>query len=422
MNPKTILSFLIQLAILPACFAQHPNEAAVDYHLPDVLRTQSGKEINTVADWEKIRRPEITALFEKNVQGKTPVKNIPLRFVPLSVSHNALNGTATRKQVRVYFSRNEKYYMDILLYLPNKKNKPVPVFVGLNFGGNQVVNADTGILISKRWVKYATEPAYKNHLGTAASRGVQSNDWCVEKIIAAGYGVATVYYGDLQPDSVNSVNAGVAPLFYTKGQKEPAADEWGAIGVWAWGLSRVLDYMETDGDIDAKKVIVIGHSRLGKTALWAGAQDQRFAMVISNNSGEGGAAITRRKYGETIAVMNKAFPHWFCGNFKKYNDKEDELPVDFHELIALIAPRPVYIASASQDQWADPLGEYLSGWYATPVYALYGLKGLSTPVPPGISQPVGDGVIGYHLRKGEHAITPYDWDQYIRFANRFFNK
>ncbi|MET3878856.1 hypothetical protein [Chitinophaga sp. OAE865] len=422
MKQKIILSFLLQLAILPACFAQQSNEAAVGYHLPDVMRTQSGKVINTVAGWEKTRRPEITALFEKNVQGKTPVKNIPLRYVPLSVSRNALNGTATRKQVRVYFSGDDKYYMDILLYLPNSKNKPVPMFLGLNFGGNQSVNADTGILISERWVKYAPEPAYKNHFATAASRGTQSNDWCVEKIIAAGYGLATVYYGDLQPDSANSVNAGVAPLFYRKGQKEPAADEWGAIGVWAWCLSRALDYMETDKDIDSKRVTVMGHSRLGKTALWAGAQDKRFALVISNNSGEGGAAITRRKYGETIAVMNKAFPHWFCGNFKKYNDKEDELPVDFHELIALIAPRPVYIASASEDQWADPLGEYLSGWYATPVYALYGLKGLNTPVPPDINQPVGDGTIGYHIRKGVHAITPYDWDQYIRFANRFFSK
>lgn len=421
MKQKVILSFFIQLAIIPACLAQHSNDTAAGYHLPDVLRMQSGKIINTVADWERTRRPGITALFEKNVQGKTPVKHTPLRFVSLSVSHHALNGTATRKQVRVYFSQGDKYYMDILLYLPNEKNKPVPLFLGLNFAGNQTVHADTGILISKRWVRYAPDSAYKNHIATAASRGIQSNDWCVEKIIAAGYGLATVYYGDLQPDSANSVNAGVAPLFYKKGQNAPAADEWGAIGVWAWGLSRALDYLETDSDVDSKKVIVMGHSRLGKTALWAGAQDRRFAMVISNNSGEGGAAITRRKYGETIAVMNKAFPHWFSGNFKKYNNKEDELPVDFHELIALIAPRPVYIASASQDQWADPLGEYLSGWYATPVYALYGLKGLSTPVPPGINQPVGDGAIGYHIREGEHAITPYDWDQYIRFANRFFS-
>lgn len=419
MKQKIILSFLLQGAIVSSCFAQAPKEAAADYHLPEVMRTQSGKTVNSVADWEKVRRPEILALFEKNVQGRTPEKAIPVRFVSMSVNPHALNGTATRKQVRVYFSPDEKHYMDLLLYLPNNRNKPVPVFLGLNFGGNQVVHRDTGIIISKQWVRYTSEPAYKDHLGTEASRGTQGDDWPVEKILAAGYGLATAYYGDLQPDSANSVNAGIAPLFYKKGQTEPAADEWGAIGVWAWGLSRALDYLETDKDIDAKKVAVVGHSRLGKTALWAGAQDRRFALVISNNSGEGGAAITRRKYGETIALMNKAFPHWFSGNFKKFNDKEDELPVDFHELIALIAPRPVYIASASKDQWADPVGEYLSGWYATPVYTLYGAKGLDTPVPPAVGQPVGEGAIGYHIREGEHAMTPYDWDQYIRFANRF---
>jgi len=418
MTRKIILLLFLLKGILTTSFAQHQNEAMADYRLPDVMLAKSGIRISSAAGWEKMRRPEILALFEENVQGKTPAKKIPLRFVTISINYDVLNGIATRKQVRVYFSKSEKYYMDILMYVPNKRTVPAPLFLGLNFGGNQVVDADTGILISKGWVPYAPQPAYINHLGTEASRGIQRNDWPVEKIVAAGYGLATVYYGDIQPDSVNSVNAGVAPLFYKDGQTRPAADEWGAIGVWAWGLSRALDYMETDKDIDAGKVAVVGHSRLGKAALWAGAQDQRFALVISNNSGEGGAAITRTKYGETIALMNKAFPHWFCDNFKKYNDKEDELPIDFHELVALIAPRPVYIASASQDQWADPVGEYLSAWYATPVYGLYGLKGLDTIVPPDVNHPVGEGAIGYHLRKGEHAMTQYDWDQYIRFANR----
>lgn len=394
--------------------------ADTTYTLPEVLTTQSGKAVTTKADWEKIRRPQILKLFEENVQGKTPAKKIPLRFVATSINTTALNGTATRKEVRVFFSKNDRYYMDILLYLPNNTSKPVPVFVGLNFSGNQVVNADTGITISKRWITYGKEPGYVNHIATEASRGTQSSDWPVEKILAAGYGLATIYYGDLQPDSAGSVNAGIAPLFYKTGQTNPANDEWGAIGLWAWGLSRAMDYLETDRSVDAKKVAVIGHSRLGKTALWAGAQDKRFAIVISNNSGEGGAAITRRKYGETIAVMNKAFPHWFSANFKKYDNRENDLPVDFHELIALIAPRPVYIASASEDQWADPIGEYLSGWHATPVYALYGLKGLDTDVPPGINQPVGSGSIGYHLRDGKHAMMVYDWEQYINFANRFF--
>jgi hypothetical protein len=392
--------------------------ADTSYRLPDVLITQSGKRISNKTNWENHRRPEILAMFEQYVYGKTPAKRIPLRFVTISVNPAALNGTATRKQVRVYFSKDEQYYMDMLLYLPNSTNKPAPLFLGLNFGGNQAIHADTGILISKRWFRYGDGPAYTDHYATEASRGTQSADWPVEEIIKRGYGLATIYYGDLQPDSSNSVNAGIAPLFYKNGQTKPAPGEWGAIGVWAWGLSRAMDYLETDPAVDAKKVAVIGHSRLGKTALWAGAQDKRFAFVISNDSGEGGAAITRRKYGETITKINTAFPHWFCDNYKAYNDREDELPVDFHELIALIAPRPVYVASASEDQWADPTGEYLSAWHAGEVYKLYGLKGLPGPVPPPVSVPVGNGSIGYHMREGGHAMRLYDWQQYLDFADR----
>lgn len=413
--------FCILIVSLPCYYsAAQQEQADTTYRLPDVLITRSGKKINSKTGWEKDRRPEILNLFEKNVQGKTPTKKIILRFETRSLNANVLNGTATRKEIRVYFSTDEKYYMDVLFYIPNKRNGPVPLFLGLNFSGNQAVNADTGIAITKRWLAYGREPAYKDHHATEASRGTDADAWPVEKIITAGYGLGTIYYGDLQPDSANSINAGIAPLFYASGQSRPATDEWGAIGVWAWGLSRAMDYIETDKDIDPKKIAVIGHSRLGKTALWAGAQDTRFAIIISNNSGEGGAAITRRKYGETIEAMNKAFPHWFCDNFKLYNKKENELPVDFHELIALIAPRPVYVASASEDQWADPTGEYLSAYHAGAVYTLYGLKGLPGLQIPNENTPVGDGSISYHLRNGKHALTSYDWEQYLHFADRFF--
>jgi len=417
MLSKIITGTALSIAVAFASAAQTKEIPDTSYQLPPLLMTRSGKAIHTAADWEKWRRPEILAMFGQYVYGKTPAKKIPLHFVTISINPAVLNGAATRKQVRVYFSKDEKYYMDILLYLPNI-NKPAPVFLRLNFGGNQAIHADTGILISKRWFRYGEGAAYTDHYATEASRGTQSADWPVEEIIKRGYGLATIYYGDLQPDSSNSVNAGIAPLFYKNGQTKPAPGEWGAIGVWAWGLSRAMDYLETDPAVDAKKVAVIGHSRLGKTALWAGAQDKRFAFVISNDSGEGGAAITRRKYGETITKINKAFPHWFCDNYKAYNDREDELPVDFHELIALIAPRPVYVASASEDQWADPTGEYLSAWHAGEVYKLYGLTGLPGPVPPPVSRPVGNGSIGYHLREGGHAMRLYDWQQYLDFADR----
>jgi hypothetical protein len=422
MKHNLLLSVFFIAQVIQA-FAQYDESKVPPYQLPELMVTGAGKKVSTVKEWETQRRPEILTIFAEQVYGKTPTRSVPLRFETTSIDRQALNGTATRKQITVYFTEDKQKYMEVLLYTPNQANGRVPVFLGLNFAGNQTIHADSGIIITKSWVPDWKDPGIVNNHSTEASRGTRARRWPVEEILARGYGLATVYYGDLQPDRSESFNESIHPLFYKKGQTRPAEDEWGAIGAWAWGLSRAMDYLETDRDVDKKRVAVIGHSRLGKAALWAGAQDSRFALVISNDSGEGGAAITRRQYGEQIKRINTSFPHWFAGNYKQYNDREDTLPVDFHQLIALMAPRPVYVASASEDQWADPKGEYLSAYHAGPVYALYGHPTLPTATPPAVETPVGQQTwTGYHMRNGKHDILLYDWDKFMNFADFHFKQ
>ena len=286
----------------------------------------------------------------------------------------------------------------------------MPTFLGLNFQGNYTVQPDPAIRITPNWVR--NRGGIEDNRAKPELRGAAASRWPAEEIVARGYGMATIYYGDIDPDYDDGFKNGVHSLF--------PADQGGdfrTIAAWAWGLSRALDYLEEDPDVDGAKVAVIGHSRLGKTSLWAGARDERFALVISNDSGCGGAALSRRRFGETVQRLNTSFPHWFADSFLGYNGNEDELPVDQHMLLALVAPRPLYVASASEDRWADPRGEFLSLREAGEVYELLGKRGIGIDEQP----PVGKSVqtdVGYHLRQGEHDLTLEDWNHYMDFADK----
>lgn len=410
-----IITGLIVLVLTTQMFAQRDvnyDELKVpEYVLPELLEGSDGKKITNVKEWEKIRRPELMELFATQVYGRTPLDKIDVSYELLTENPKALNGKATSKQVKFIFSNGKKSIEAILLmYIPNEPKGKVPVFVGYNFKGNHTTTLDTTILYS---------PVFDLIKDPVLERGSQSSRWAYDKIIDRGYAVATMCYHDIFPDKAELKDYSIISLFPGYDSKVTAPDEWQAIGAWAWGSSRIVDFLETQERIDSDKIAIMGHSRQGKAALWAGAQDERFRVVISNDSGCGGAALSRRKFGETLSIINNAFPHWFCKNFCQFNNKEETLLIDQHQLLALIAPRKVYVASADKDQWADPKGEFLSAYHAGPVYQLYGLNPIKTDKIPEIHHPIMED-IGYHIRTGVHDVTDYDWKCFMDFTDKHF--
>jgi hypothetical protein len=379
------------------------------YSLPNPLLLANGRPVRDANTWYQRRRPEIVRLFEENQFGRSPSRPRGMSFDVFDKGTPALDGKAVRRQVTIYFARDKTGpKMDILIYLPAAARKPVPLLLNLSFSANSSVADDPGIKPGEVWGR--------DKKRVPAQRGMNFGRPNIPLFLDHGIGVATVYYGDIEPDFQGGIPFGVRGLYLKPGQTEIQPDEWGAIAAWAWGLSRAMDYLETDKDVDAKRVAIVGASRLGKTVLWAGAHDTRFALVIASCSGEGGAALSRRNYGETVKHLTapSRYPYQFAANYQKYGDRVAQLPVDSHMLLALIAPRPVLLQTGNTDLWSDPKGEFLAAVAAEPVYRLLSKQGLETDQMP----PTGKAImhtIGYYMHDGGHGTISSDWEQFLKF-------
>jgi hypothetical protein len=388
----------------------YDEEKVGTYTLPDPLKLANGKHVTDAKTWTNQRRPELVRLFEQNQYGRAPERPAKMHFEVTEKAAPAFDGKATRRQVTVYFTAdNNGPKMDLLVYLPAGANKPVPLLLNLGFGANAGAVNDPDIKLGEIW-----NPREKKKV--PATRGGGFGRANVAPLLAKGIGWATFYYGDIEPDFIGGTGLGIRAQYLKPGQTEPAPDEWGAISAWAWGLSRAIDYFETDHDVDAHRIAIMGVSRLGKTVMWEGAHDTRVAAVIASCSGEGGAALSRRIYGETIAhlVAPTRYPYQFAANYAKWANDPRESPVDAHELIALVAPRPVLLQTGSEDGWSDPKGEFLAAVAAEPVYKLFGKQGLGTTEWPAAGQPILHD-IGYFMHAGGHGTLPSDWDVFIKF-------
>jgi hypothetical protein len=394
-STKSISSLLVFLLILQTLAAQNYDESKVGlYTLPELLTTQTGKTVTSVDEWENIRRPEVLKLFEDHVYGQVPKDFDKIRFKKVNQDKKAMNGKATLKEVAITVTRNRQTVtINLILFTPNQVKKPVPVFLVINHRGVKTMDV---------------------------TRQNKDGFWPAEEVIEAGYGIAGYDVIDVAPDDKEKFTDGILEKLYP--EQLDMDNGMAALGAWGWGAGRIIDYFEKDRTVDKKKIIVVGHSRGGKASLWCGAQDERVAIAISNESGNSGAALSRRNFGETVEKITTTFPYWFCPNYRQYANNENNLPVDQHMLLALIAPRPVYVAGAIEDLWADPKGQYIALKEAQPVYELYGFTPNLPAEMPGVNQQLIRLPLGFHNREGKHNMTPYDWQQFIKFANHYFKK
>lgn len=417
-----MLAICALTTIAPAYCQANPDQnrqPVMPAHLPDALVFADGTRVSTPAQWPK-RRKELLELFTEQMYGRMPGRPAEMRFNVYDLDRHALGGKATREQISILIlGKKDGPRIDLLVYVPNGVKRP-PVILGFNFWGNETVNPDNGIRISDRWVESSGGSSIdlgcvKDNRATEACRGIDQGRWPVEKIIDAGYALATAYRGDVDPDRKDGFAESIRSAWP---ELAHGGDNFSTIAAWAWAMRRALDYLEQDQLVDGGHVVAFGWSRLGKAAIWAGATDPRFVAVISNESGAGGAKLFHDVHGETVELLNTRFPYWFCSNFKQYNGRDEELPFDQDEVLALIAPRPLYIGSAILDENADPQSEFLGALAVTPVYRFLGSTGLPTAAWPLVDQPAL-GRVSYHVRSGVHSVTAFDWEQYLHFCDAY---
>ncbi len=423
-----LIAGIILWCSLPADAQNHPppdtvagipvnyDEAKVGtYTLPDPLTFPDGKPVTNAQEWYKKRRPQILELYEEDQYGHMPGRPTDMSFNVFDKGTPAFDGKAIRRQVTVYFSGDTTGpKMDMLIYTPADAHGPVPLLLNISFFPNSSRVDDPGVKRGEMW--------NRQHKKVPAPENLRFGKLDVPLFISHGFGVATIYYGDIEPDFAGGIKYGVEGLYLKPGQTKPAPDQWGAISAWAWGLSRAMDYLETYKRVDAKRVALLGVSRLGKTVLWTAAHDPRFAMVIASCSGEGGAALSRRNFGETIAHLTapSRYPYQFCTNYQKFAGHADQLPVDGNMLLSLIAPRPVLLQTGDQDLWSDPKGEFLAAVAAGTVYRLLGKQGLGTDKWPPAGKPILH-TLGYYMHHGGHGIRPPDWKVFLKFMQKFLS-
>lgn len=438
-----MLAFMICLIALVGASGNPPPQTSISIpakfpavsvlpsrvELPDPLIMLDGRPVTTREQWFNERRPELIALFQHYMYGTLPPAPKTVRGKLERIDHNALDGKATLKEITVVYGPSELPVIHLMLILPNQRQGPMPVVLGMNYFGNQTLIRDPAVRLPTNWMP-ARGVGVINNRATETSRGTWVDIWPIEYLIARGYALATFYNGDIDPDTASE--RGIQTFF----QKLNPQLDCGTIAAWAWGLQRAVDYLVTDGDVDKRRIVVTGHSRLGKAALLAAAFDERIALAIPHQAGTGGSAPSRTnikpevpfqtdpsrypiKSPETVKQINDEFPYWFNAHFKEFNNQPDKLPFDQHSLVALCAPRPVLFTNGRNDTWINPAGQFEVLRAAAPVYRLLGAGDFTaTEIPP--NGKLIDSVLGYFLRPGAHSLTLEDWKAFLDFADKHF--